>query len=335
MRLSLLILLFVLLIPAWNVLRAEVPYTENSEREFKMSGRPFITVRNPDGNTILESANDPDVRIEVIKEVRHAKNEAEAKKYADRVTIRLHQVENKIEIEAIHPRYTFFNLGNNPQVVVNFHITAPRSSDITASGSDGKMDVRGFEGTLQLTISDGNLTAKDLSGKLKIAAADGNINVAGCTGTIEFRVADGDLNVEQCSGDIQASSIDGSLVMNQIKGSVGARTVDGKLLLNGTLESLNVKATDGYIDVRVNNGSMMQKDWLLKSSDGNISLHLPESFSADLDISSSDGHIETRKPILIEGSLSNNKIMGKMGNGGHLLKIHTRDGNVQILNDGQ
>lgn len=335
MRLTLLILIFAFLSPIWNVLQAEVPHKEESERVFKTSGRPFLTVRNADGNTMLESANGSDVRVEVTKTVRHAKNEAEAKKYADRVTIRLHQVENKIEIEAIHPRNTFFNLGNNPQVVVYFRITAPKSSDITASGSDGEMEVRGFDGALQLTVADGDLTAKDLSGKMKIAALDGNINVSGCTGTIEFRVADGDLNVEQCSGDIQASSMDGSLIMNQIKGSVDARTSDGKLLLNGILESLNVRATDGTVDVHVNNGSMMQKDWSLKSSDGNISLHLPESFSAKLDISSSDGHIETRKPILIEGSLSNNKILGKMGNGGHLLQIHTRDGNVQILNDGQ
>ena len=66
-------------------------------------------------------------------------------------------------------------------------------------------------------------------------------------------------------------------------------------------------------------------------TDGSIRLQLPDGFGADLDVKASDGDIETDHPLTLDGKLAEHQLHGKLYGGGHLLRIRTTDGSVELI----
>lgn len=264
------------------------------ERSFTVSGRPTLFLRNGDGRTRVVSDSQSQVRVKAIKEVRRAGSREEAQRVAEQVQVRIEQIGSRIEIEARYPRHIGNLFGTEPEVLVHFEVTAPKSSDIDARSSDGSLDVYGFDGRIDVTTGDGNLTA------------------------------------DNCSGRITAQTGDGSLQIESSRGEVSAHSGDGKIILDGVFQGLEAKSGDGRIEITARAGSRMDRDWSIRSGDGNVRLILPEGFAATLDASTSDGRIDSEHSVTMEGSSSKNRLTGKLNNGGYRLRIQTGDGNISI-----
>jgi DUF4097 and DUF4098 domain-containing protein YvlB len=303
---------------------------ETIDRTLQTTGRPNIISRNRDGHTILRAGPDGEVRVHAVKEVRHVRNKQDAEKEAARVVVRIQQVGSDIEVSAEYPNNWGINIGRKPEVLVNFEVTAPAGSDIDARLSDGRMEATGFEGMLSLKTSDGHLTVSDLKGDVRLAAADGDIEAANCSGTIEVNVADGDINANAFSGSIRLRSADGRIVLNNSEGNVEAKSADGRVTLQGLFKSVNARTADGRLEVRANEGSSVASPWNLKTSDGSLLLHLPDTIQADFDIRTGDGRIVTDLPISIVGPVSDHHLSGKINGGGSLVMIQTADGGITI-----
>jgi hypothetical protein len=65
-----------------------------------------------------------------------------------------------------------------------------------------------------------------------------------------------------------------------------------------------------------------------------VTLHVPRDFAADLNVHSSDGHVECALPLTVDHYLSHggegHELHGELNGGGTPLTIHTSDGNVKI-----
>ena len=299
-------------------------------KSFNVEGRSKLVVQNDDGRTTIQANTASEVRIEVTKEVFHAKNEAEAKKEADRVQVILEQVGDRIEVRTVRPKWGF-DLGGRPEVEVNYQIFAPPDSDVSTKTSDGPVEVSGIHGNLQISSSDGDITFSDCNGDIDIQSGDGDIHASKSTGGIQISLRDGDLTASELSGKLVLKSSDGDVSVNAFQGKMDASSRDGKVDLNGVFTSLAAKSSDGDVDITVQPGSVMQQDWGLSSRDGDIQLRLPDDFAADLSVKARDGKINTTVPVTVTGSLSTNTLSGKMNGGGYLLDVHTSDGDIQIL----
>ncbi len=264
------------------------------DKTFPVKERPTIYVRNSDGRTTLRATGSSEVRIHAVKEVVRAANAEEARQMASRVEIRIEQVGNRIEVEARYPKMSGF--WNHGEVLVHFEVSGPAASDLDAHSSDGALDADGFNGNLQLSTSDGRLTATN------------------------------------CSGRIAAHVSDGQMKIISAQGELDARTSDGTATIDGTFKGLDVKSSDGSLDITVRPGSVMERPWSVTSSDGSIQMRLPEGFSADMDVSTSDGNIRVDHPVTMTGNItSKHHLVGKLNNGGSLLRIHASDGSVHVL----
>ena len=323
-RIILIVLLFA------SLCAAEDFTIETVDRTLQTTGRPTIISRNLDGHTILKAGPDGEVQVHAVKEVRHVKNKQEAEKEAAKVQIRIQQVGSNIEIIADYPNNWGINIGRKPEVLVHFEITAPPGSDIDARIADGRMEATGFDGLLSLKTADGHLTVNNLNGDVRLASADGDIEATKCSGTVEVSVADGDINANSFSGSIRLRSADGRIVLNNSEGNVEAKSADGRVTLEGLFKSVNARTADGKLEVRAHPGSSVASPWNLKTSDGSLSLQLPESIQADFDIRTGDGNIVTDLPISIVGTVSRSHLSGKINGGGSLVMIQTADGSITI-----
>lgn len=169
---------------------------------------------------------------------------------------------------------------------------------------------------------------------LHAETADGNLNASGLKGTISLHSGDGHQTIADVTGALTVQSSDGGVDLRNIAGTLDAHTSDGNLNISGKLDSLNIRTSDGSLTLELASGTILKADSTLRSSDGSITVRLPRDLSANLDISSSDGKIDSNLPLTLDGFHSNggseHSVKGKLNAGGALFTIHTSDGSVHL-----
>jgi len=179
------------------------------------------------------------------------------------------------------------------------HVTVetPATVDLEARTSDGSLNVSGIQGSLALHTSDGSVDVGDVGGSLRLTASDGAIRIHNVTGTLESRSSDGSVSIE------------------------------------GRFTALQVHTGDGKLDVTLADGSQLTTSSRIEASDGRVTVRLPRTLAADLDVHTSDGKIDCQLPVVMNGfnsSGSGHNLRGRLNAGGTPLTIHTSDGNVTI-----
>lgn len=181
---------------------------------------------------------------------------------------------------------------HEPQVIAE----TPRELDLEARTSDGALKVYGIQGGVALHTSDGSVDVSDVSGAVRLVASDGSIRIHNVTGTLE------------------------------------SKSSDGSVKIDGTLSGVQVHTSDGSLELTLAEGSQLTTASRVEASDGRVSIRLPKTLAADLDIHTGDGHIDCQVPLTMNGynSGGGRNIRGRLNNGGTSLTIHTSDGNVTI-----
>ena len=149
-------------------------------------------------------------------------------------------------------------------------------------------------------------------------------------GKVNLRTGDGRIEVSGLKGDMDMHTGDGSLNLDSVDGKLHASTGDGHIQASGRFDMLELKTGDGRVDVRAKNGSSLASGWRLETGDGSVSLEVPGDLAADVDLHTSDGHIDLDMPVATEGKIRQNEIRGKLNGGGSLLTIRTGDGSIHL-----
>ncbi len=149
-------------------------------------------------------------------------------------------------------------------------------------------------------------------------------------GKVNLRTGDGKIEVAGLKGDMDLHTGDGSINLDGVDGKLHATTGDGHIQANGRFDELGLKTGDGHVDVRAKSGSALTAGWRLETGDGSVSLEVPGDLAADVDLHTSDGHIDLDMPVTTEGKIRQNEIRGKLNGGGSLLTIRTGDGSIHL-----
>ena len=177
-------------------------------------------------------------------------------------------------------------------------VETPAELTLESRSGDGSVAVSGLSGDLGLTTSDGNVTADHLSGKLRVNSSDGHVTISNSTGALE------------------------------------ARTSDGNLTVDGVFNAVALHTSDGKLEVSLREGTKLSEPSSIQASDGSVMVRLPQGFAADLDVHTSDGHLDCALPLIMDHYDSKDggghNLHGKLNGGGTPLTIHTSDGSVKI-----
>jgi hypothetical protein len=166
---------------------------------------------------------------------------------------------------------------------------------------------------LEAKTADGNLTARELTGKLQVHAGDGSVTL------------------EDVHGDLRLGTSDGNVIIRRATGTLEARGSDGHMQIDGQFTGVQLHTSDGSLDFTLDSGSQLNTASRIESSDGHVVLHVPSTLAADLDVSTSDGHLDCGLPLTMDHyDSSGNHLHGHLNGGGTTLSVHTSDGNVRI-----
>ena len=149
-------------------------------------------------------------------------------------------------------------------------------------------------------------------------------------GRVSLRTGDGSIRLANFKGAMDVESGDGHQDIDSVDGTLRARAGDGHIRVSGRFDGVELSTGDGRIDASVNPGSAMTSSWSIRTGDGSVTLRLPQNFAADVDLHTSDGHVDVDMPVAVEGRLGDKNIHGKINGGGNLLTVHTGDGSIRI-----
>jgi hypothetical protein len=169
---------------------------------------------------------------------------------------------------------------------------------------------------------------------LQAKTSDGAVSLAGLQGELGLTTGDGDVTIDHVSGDLRIKSGDGHVKISNASGALEARTSDGNLTVDGLFHAVTLHTSDGTLDLNLREGTKLTEASSIQSSDGSVTLRVPQSFAADLNVHTSDGHVDCALPLALDHYNSSggdgHDLHGHLNGGGTPLTIHTSDGNVKI-----
>ena len=264
------------------------------EKRFKVAAGAEIVLDTFDGSIEVQVWNQPDVRVEIQKR-------GPDRETASALEVRASQQGNVVRVEAPKPKVAreFVGIGNVVSPSVSLVVHLPRNV------------------------------------RLKATSGDGAITIGEINGPVDLRSGDGSIRVDGASGAITAHTGDGAVTLSKVSGRVSVETGDGSVSIGGRLEALTAKTNDGAIQIDADEGSAMKSDWDITTGDGSISFRIPRGFSGEIDGETGDGGVGSDVEgvrATKEDDRDGGTIRGRVGSGGHTVRLRTGDGAITVGN---
>ena len=205
----------------------------------------------------------------------------------------------------------------------------PAGARLTVHLAVGDATVQNVDGDIKIDVDAADVTAERTRGRLAVDAGSGRVRVNGAQGAVDLDVGSGSVDLR----DVSASSLKVDGGSGSLTGTnVAAPSIDldlgsgGTRLANLTTRELKLDSGSGEVDldfasdveeVRIDTGS------------GGITLRVPPTLGATLDIDSGSGGIESDIPIQVTRK-EHDHLRGQIGDGKGRIVIDGGSGGVRI-----
>ncbi|MBZ5682297.1 MAG: DUF4097 domain-containing protein [Acidobacteriia bacterium] len=227
----------------------------------------------------------PDLRIETSDANIHVhtwdQNKIEAKVIATRykigeggIRVEEHQNGDSVEIDVRYPHHGItIDFGNHR---VDIDIQMPREGKVNLRTGDGKIEIAGFKGEMDLHSGDGSEMLDGVDGKLRASTSDGHIRANGRFDEVDLKTGDGGVDVRATTGSSLASGWrletgDGNVTL-EIPGNLAAdvdfHTGDGHIDLEMPITTEG-KIRENEVRGKLNGGGPLMT---IRTGDGSIHL---------------------------------------------------------------
>jgi hypothetical protein len=129
-----------------------------------------------------------------------------------------------------------------------------------------------------------------------------------------------DLSVETHNGGISITEVNGRINFSAVNGGVALRRVGGSVHGSTTNGGLNVELAGDRWD-----GETLD----VKTTNGGVSMSVPENYSAYLQTGTVNGNINVDFPVTVQGRI-NKELAVNLGSGGPTVRAMTTNGGVRI-----
>jgi lia operon protein LiaG len=178
------------------------------------------------------------------------------------------------------------------------------NGDITVDVSAAEITTDRTRGTLRLDTGSGAVTVTDAQGDVNLDTGSGGVRVRGVRGR--------ELRIDTGSGSVVVDDVDVARLDVDV-GSGGVR------MTRVRAPDLRVDSGSGSVDVELASGATA-RNFLFDTGSGGVTLRVPETLAAELDISTGSGGITTDIPIAVTRR-DRSSLLGRIGNTQHATRI--------------
>ena len=185
--------------------------------------------------------------------------------------------------------------------------------DLVADVDEASITIDHTHGALNLDTGSGELIVRDAQGDMMLDAGSGDVTLSNVRGER--------LDVDAGSGDIKVAS----LAYARAKLDLGS----GQTNVSGvTVEELSLDAGSGDVDIAFVGPAQRVK---IDAGSGDVTLHIPKSFGADVDIDAGSGGVRTDFPLERRRDDDDTHYSGRIGAGGGQISIDSGSGTIALV----
>jgi DUF4097 and DUF4098 domain-containing protein YvlB len=314
----------LVLILCVGLLPAGAAVTGHFERTLKVTGPVDLDITSGSGNITVHSGGNDTVQVSAKI---HANN---SWLFGGSAEDRIHRIEQNPPIEqqgnSIHiGRFDDRELQRN--ISIDYDVTVPAQTRLNSHTGSGDQSISGIQQPLTAKTGSGNITLNNIGADARVSSGSGDIKINSVKGGLNAEAGSGNIRAQGVAGAMSAHTGSGDVELEQVSaGDVRVSTGSGNVKLRGVKGGLNADTGSGEIHAE----GEPTHDWRLGAGSGNITLRVPSQASFNIDARTSSGTLKVNHPVTMQGTLSKNHVVGKVGNGGVLLDIHTGSGDIYV-----
>ena len=172
--------------------------------------------------------------------------------------------------------------------------------------------------------------AAELARSISISASNGDIRANGPS--LERRRASWSVSYEiwaPRTTDLVLSARNGGIAVEGVNGRMELETVNGGLSLVDVAGDVRGRTTNGGVTAQLSGDRWDGAGLSLRTSNGGVTLYVPENYSARLETGTVNGGLNIGFPITVQGSFDR-RISTQLGSGGAIVSATTTNGGVTI-----
>jgi lia operon protein LiaG len=316
-----------------------------------------VAVYNLAGRVRMVATSGRDVEVEVARDGRDGRDLRVAKGTIDvRETLRILYPDDEIVYPALgrgsrttlnvrrdgtfggggggffsNDRVDIRGSGSGAEAWADLTIGVPRGQSLALYLAVGSATVTNVDGDLRIDVSSASVSTESTRGRLSVDVGSGGVRVTN---------AQGDVDLDTGSGSVELTGIRGDrLVVDAGSGGITGRDIDvptisldlgsGRTRLSGVrTRDMEVDAGSGGVELEL----LSDVDRLnLDTGSGTVTLRLPSTLGATLDIETGSGGIDAQIPITVVGRQSRSHLTGRIGDGRGTITIDSGSGGIRLL----
>jgi hypothetical protein len=210
---------------------------------------------------------------------------------------------------------------------IDYVISVPAETDLSAAIGSGGLEVRGIQGPLQASTGSGRVTIAHIHEDVQVSAGSGSIHLEDIGGPVRLTAGSGLLDLAQVHSDVRATTGSGSIRLEEAPGRLNLHTGSGSIRVTGASGDLRAMASSGNITIDGNPAA--DSYWELETSSGGVDLRVPANASFRLYAHSNSGRISTDMPVAIEEQ-SRRELRARVGTGAARVDVRCSSGGIRI-----
>lgn len=129
--------------------------------------------------------------------------------------------------------------------------------------------------------------------------------------------------------NLKLEANNGGLAVSDVEGEIYLDTTNGGISIADLAGDVSGRTTNGGLHVTLSGDRWEGKGLDVRSTNGGISLEIPEDYSAELETGTVNGGIDVDFPITVQGRIGK-KLKATLGDGGATVRVKTTNGGVRI-----
>ena len=300
------------------------------EQSFQVTPGGRLTVDSDRGSIEVRTADRDQVDVKIEREVKRGKKWS-VEEVLDDLAITFDHSDIGVTVRAKYSEKRRWRLSRErSRLQVKFLITVPRRYDVDLKTSGGGITVEDLEGEVQTRTSRDSLRIGRIKGPVWGRTASGSIEVEGAEGDADVKTAGGEITIGNVAGKVDARTAGGSIRIDTASGNINAKTYGGDITVEKVMGSINAKTFGGSAKAYIS--CQPKRDCSLEAIGGDVTAHLAEDISVDVEAQSTGDLVCTDVPVTVvaQGKMNGSRLQGTVNDGGPLLKLRTLGGSVDL-----
>ncbi len=210
-------------------------------------------------------------------------------------------------------------------------IAAPEGLWRVQGGDNGAIELTGSktnEATVCATIhawAGTDASARELARQVRIVVDDRGVRSEGPPQTKRERWAVTFHIFVPRETDVEVRTVNGPISVDGIRSRMDLETVNGPISISNSGGDVRGRTTNGPLDVKLEGSRWAGRGLDVESTNGPVTVVVPQDFSAELEFGTTNGPMEFDFPITVQGRISKT-IKTTLGSGGPTIRVTTVNG---------